>query len=207
MLRSTRAHVVSERLLGIPRSLALFGLVGLAVALALYGRGLGISLPRYELSKAAIVARGDRVRRRVTGPTRAARRRSRQSYSGSTAHFRRLVARYGIGEVREPPQRRIASCCPRGASASARRYSRHDIGEDRQGLDVTLDERGGVLWRPSLRSAAVRAHAPKRDEAAPGRGRAPRAMGFDLTGFAERNRREDAAPSRSRRPRRPCRST
>ena len=55
--RSVVCSVVSERLLGIPRSLALFGLLGLAAALVLYGRGLGITLPRYDLSKAAIVAR------------------------------------------------------------------------------------------------------------------------------------------------------
>ena len=173
---------MSERLLGIPRSLALFGLLGLAAALVLYGRGLGVTLPRYELSKAAIVARAIEFATAQGANTRGVLAFA-QSYTADSGVYDQLVTEYGVAEIRE--RRRDGSLPLSAWRVRLRKDMRGgDLEDDPAGVDVMLDERGTVTYA-KFHEATPKAAAPPRPEARRIAAERLAAMGIDLTGYEE----------------------
>jgi hypothetical protein len=181
---TTGREAVSERLLGIPRWLAVAGLVGLIAATALYNRGLGVSLPYYDASSAEIAERA-RAFAAEHAPWAKPVLTVTRTNDFNEEGYRSLCDTIGVQET----QRALRSGeieLPAWRVRLRRDVKFSDVDEDADGLTLLLDGRGSVIGG-TLRHANASAPAPPRDVAARLATERLAEFGVDLTGFVERD--------------------
>lgn len=174
---------MSNRLLGIPRALAVIGLLGLFVALALYTRGLGVGLPEYKTSKAEIAARA-RAFAAAQGIDTSGTIAFVQTASIDSDDYQQLVDRFGFDEITRAI-RDGEIPVPAWQVRIRKQVNFSDLEEDPSGMTLRLDAGGNTLGA-DFHEPESKGPALSRPDALRVASERLAAAGIDLTGYVER---------------------
>ncbi|HQR39059.1 MAG TPA: SpoIIE family protein phosphatase [Blastocatellia bacterium] len=173
---------MSERLLGIRPSLAIAGLAGLAMAFGLYGFGLGIGVPRLEVSRSEITSRAQRFaesRKPGTGVHGAIFRYNRETYDDSE----RFVRVYGAYELETAKSEGAFTLRTWDARIRSNAVT-SDFEDDKAADRVTFDELGNIVGFET-HAPDDSAPAPPRDQARQIAAEELARLGIKLDGYVE----------------------